>query len=186
MDDREIIELYNQRSERAIVETPKKYGSYCFSIAINILTNEQDSEECVNDTWVRVWESIPPNAPKHLKLFLARITRNLAFDRFKEKNRQRRGGGELTVALHEISEMLPGVDSAEASDEEKKFTESLNRFLRSLPERECNIFIKRYFYTESTKDIAKIYGLSEGNVLKILSRTRIKLKKHLESEDYKV
>ena len=186
MEDRKIIELYNRRDEHAIVETAEKYGAYCFSIALNILANEQDSEECVNDTWVKVWDSIPPNAPEHLKLFLARITRNLAFDRFKTKSRQRRGGGEITVALHEISEFLPAKDSAETEEQEKKFMESVNRFLRTLPERDCNIFIKRYFHTESTRDIAKRYGLSEGNVQKILFRTRQKLKKHLESEGYSI
>ena len=186
MDDREIIELYNQRNERAIVETSKKYGSYCFSIALNILENEQDAEECVNDTWVRVWDAIPPQAPACLRLFLARITRNLAFDKFKEKNRTKRGGGEMTVALHEISEFLPAAEHEKTEAEDEKFMRDVNRFLRSLSERDCGIFINRYFHTESTETIARKYGLKEGNVQKILFRTRIKLKKYLESEGYNV
>ncbi len=185
MDDRQIIELYNQRDEKAISETSDKYGSYCFAIAYNILSNEQDSEECVNDTWLRTWNAIPPQKPNCLRLFLAKITRNLSLDKYKAMNRDKRGG-KLTVALEEIEEFVPDAIGVESAIEEQEFMDAVNRFLRSLPEREGNIFIRRYFYVDSTEQIARRFGLTEGNVLRVLSRTRKKLKKHLESEGYTV
>ena len=186
MDDRMILALYNRRDEQAIAETSRKYGEYCFTVANRILADEQDSEECVNDTWLRAWNAIPPAMPGCLRLFLAKITRNLAFDRYKAANRQKRGDGELTIALEELSECLPDGSSVELQVEEKELVRSINRFLRSIGERECNLFVRRYFYAEPVKDIALRFGLKEGNVQKILSRTRVKLRNYLESEGYAV
>lgn len=107
MDDKQIIELYWQRNEDAIHETSLKYGSYCYSIAHNILSNNEDSEECVNDTWLKAWNSIPPQRPVHLKMFLAKITRNLSFDKYKAGKAAKRGNGEIAVVLDELSECLP-------------------------------------------------------------------------------
>lgn len=179
MDDRQIIALYNQRNESAIEKSADKYGNYCFSIAINILNNEQDSEECVNDTWLRAWNTIPPQQPNYLKLFLAKITRNLSFNKYKEMNCQKRGGGEMKIALDEIGEIVSGTSDVESTLIEKELIQSINFFLHSLPEKHCNIFIKRYFHFDSTSKIALTYNLTEGNVLKILSRTRLKLKNYL-------
>lgn len=186
MDDRMILALYNRRDEQAIAETSRKYGEYCFTVANRILFDEQDSEECVNDTWLRAWNAIPPAMPSCLRLFLAKITRNLAFDRYKTASRQKRGGGELTVALEELCECLPDGCSVELQVEEKELVRSINRFLRSIGERECNLFVWRYFYAESVQEIARRFGLKEGNVQKILSRTRAKLRKYLESEGYAI
>ena len=186
MEDLLIIDLYFERSERAIVETERKYGKYCFSVANNILSNEQDSEECVNDTWSKAWSVIPPKRPNSFKLFLAKITRNLAFDKIKGETRIKRGGKELTLALDEISEIVPDSYYIEAELEAKELMETVNKFLRALPERDCNIFVSRYFFIESVDTIAKKYGLSTVNVSKILSRTRIKLKELLKKEGYSV
>lgn len=186
MDDRMILALYNRRDEQAIAETSRKYGEYCFTVANRILADEQDSEECINDTWLRAWNAIPPATPHCLRLFLAKITRNLAFDRYKAANRQKRGGGELTVALEELGECLPDGCAVETQAEEKELMQSVNRFLRSLSERDCNLFVRRYFYAESVQEIALRFGLKEGNVQKILSRTRVKLREYLESEGYAI
>ncbi len=186
ISDLQIIELYFKRDEKAISETADKYGKYCFSVANNILSSEQDAEECVNDTWLRAWNSIPPQRPGNLRLFLAKIARNLAFDRFKKLRRKKRGGGEIVLALEEIGEFVPGGDRVQSELEERELMRAVNRFLHSLPERERNIFINRYFHVETAKLIAEKYGLTEGNVQKILSRTRMKLKKYLETEGYSI
>ncbi len=186
MDDRKIIELYNQRDEDAIKETDAKYGKYCFTVANNILFNHQDSEECVNDTYIQAWNCIPPQQPNSLKLFLARITRNLSFNRYKEQKREKRGGGEMALALEEIDEVV--ADTRDISDEIAKdeLVDTINRFLHSLPQTNANIVLQRYFYCHSTKDIADMYGLTEGNVRKILLRTRKKLRQYLQTEGYAV
>jgi len=186
MDDGTIIELFNRRDENAIKQVDIKYGKYCFSIANNILSDPQDSEECVNDTYLQAWNHIPPQKPTSLKLFLAEITRNLSLNRYKEKNRQKRGGGHMMVALDEIDEFVLGTKMIDNEIEEAELINSINRFLRSLPTKSSNIFVKRYFYFNSTKEIAAMYGLTESNVLMVLSRTRKKLKNYLEMEGYYV
>ena len=184
MEDLSIIELYNQRDERAIEETSLKYGAYCYSIANNILADAEDSEECVNDTWMKTWNTIPPSRPNSLKLFLGRITRNLSIDRYRRSNRQKRGG-EVASALEEISAFVPSRNLDEEI-ERKELVRAINAFLEGLPMRDCNVFIRRYFFVEDVSLIAKRYGLSEGNVFKILSRIRVKLKEYLEKEGYRI
>lgn len=184
MDDRQIIDGFFRRDESAITELAQKYGGYCFSIANNILEQDEDAEECVSDTWLKTWNAIPPEKPDHLRLFLAKITRNLALNRWNAQNRQKRGGGAVTVALEEIGEFLPSSDRAETRAEEAAFMQSVSRFLRTLSRRDSGIFIRRYFYVESAKVIAGKYGMNEGTVQKLLFRTRTKLKHHLESEGY--
>ena len=184
MEDRQIIEGFFRRDENAISAVAEKYGGYCFAIANNILGQNEDAEECVNDTWLKTWDAIPPARPNCLRLFLAKITRNLAFNRVKAQNRRKRGGGEITLALEEIGEFLPSSDRAETRAEEEEFMQSVSRFLRTLSRRDSGIFIRRYFYVESAKAIAEKYGMNEGGVQKLLLRTRDKLKHHLESEGY--
>ena len=183
MEDSQIVELYWQKNANAISETADKYGMYCFTIADNILHSAEDSEECVNDTWLRAWNAIPPQKPDVLRIFLARITRNLAFNRFNARNAQKRGGGEIALVLDELGECLGGADT-EAAYEAKELRQCIRRFVRSLPEREGNVLVRRYFFAESAADIAKRYGLTENNVMVILSRTRRKLKAHLLKEGY--
>lgn len=183
MEDSQIIELYWQRSPDAVSETAKKYGAYCFAIAENILRSAEDSEECVNDAWLRAWNAMPPQRPSVLRLFLARITRNLAFDRFRARNAEKRFGGETALVLDELAECLGGADT-EAAFEAGELRECIRRFVRALPERDGNVAARRYFFAESVAEIAKRYGLSENNVMVILSRTRGKLKAHLLKEGY--
>ena len=180
MLDSQIIALYDARDERAIAETAAKYGSFCTSIALNILQNLQDAEECVNDTWLRTWNSIPPARPNVLKAYLGKITRNVALDKYKAARREKRGFGEIVVAFDEISEITASGYRVDDVLREKEFIALLNAFLYALPERQRNIFVRRYYYTDSVPDIAKRFGTSQANVLKILSRTRKKLKEYLD------
>lgn len=184
MEDNQIIDLYWQREERAIRETDHKYGAYCFTIANHILSNSEDSEECVNDTWLRAWNAMPPDRPGRLKLFLAKITRNLSLDKWKYRTAGKRGAGTMEIALEELQSCVAGTVETEDIIVQKELAESINRFLYALPERECNIFLRRYFYLDTVKEIAKRYALKESNVLVILSRSRSKLRTHLEKEGY--
>ena len=186
VDDKGIIELYEMRDERAIRQTADKYGRYCFGVAKNILPSEQDCEECVNDTYVRVWNSIPPKKPSNFRLFLARITRNLAIDRVKRDVAMKRGGGEFALALEEIGDIASDDDTVEKDIEYSVLVRRINEFLRSISERDCNVFVSRYFYIESISTISRKYSLSEANVHKILSRVRVGLKEYLRAEGYEI
>jgi len=182
MDDRQIIALYNERSEAALSETEKKYGRYCRTIAYNILNNEEDSEECVNDTWLKAWEAIPPRCPDSLAAFLGEITRNLALNLYKHKNREKRGGGQTMLVLEELAECVPGTDSTQEAVNEALLAEVLNGFLAELPTEKRKIFMRRYWYLSSVREIAEEYGLSESKVKMTLLRLRSKLKTVLEKE----
>ena len=184
MNDSQIIDLYWQRNEKAIEETELKYNSYCFAVAHNILTDEEDSRECVNDTWLRTWNSIPPKRPDNLRIFLAKITRNLSFDRYRAKNTLKRGGGEIAAVLEELDGCIKGADDVQTELELTELKADINSFLFSLPQLECSIFLRRFFYVESISQIALRFHLREGHVAVILSRTRKKLKHYLEAKGY--
>ena len=182
MEDSQIIALYWQRNADAVKETAEKYGAYCFAIANNILHDFEDSEECVNDTWLNAWNAIPPQRPRIFPSFLAKITRNLSINRYHTRSAEKRGGGEMTIVLEELSECLAGESDTESEYLAKELGRSIRYFVRTLPERDGNLFVRRYFFTESIQQIAQRYDLSENNVMVILSRTRKKLKVHLERE----
>lgn len=186
MEDSWIVELYWQRKEEAIEQSDIKYGPYCFTVANNILYNSEDSEECVQDTWIHAWNSIPPQRPQNLKAFLVKITRNLSLDRYRKKNAEKRGGGQMDAVLEELEECTAGTRSVEGEFQAKELERSIKEFVRNLSERDCSIFLRRYFYAESTEAIAEKYDLKESNVLMILSRVRKKLKVHLEMEGYRI
>ena len=184
LEDSQIIEFYWQKNTDAISETANKYGAYCFTIADNILQNTEDSEECVNDTWLHAWNAIPPQWPNALRIFLARITRNLSFDRFNARKAKKRGGGEIILVLDELAECLYGGTDVETEYENKELEQCIQRFVQALPERDGNVFVRRYFFTDPVASIAKRYGLTENNVMVILNRTRKKLKLELMKEGY--
>ncbi len=184
MTDGEIVELYWKRNEQAIKESSQKYGAYCFSIANNILANCQDSEECVNDTWLRAWNAIPPQYPHHLSAFFAKITRNLSVNRYKLKATKKRGKDNVTVALEELEECTASSENVEKEFFQNEISDSISHFLYTLSKRDCNIFIRRYFYVQSIEEIAGHYHMKEAHVLVNLSRTRKKLRAHLQKEDY--
>jgi len=182
MEDKQIIELYNERSEAAISETAEKYGKYCYTIAYHILDNEQDSEECVNDTYLKTWETIPPQYPNKLSAFLGKITRNLALNRYRYYIREKRGKNQVVFALGELQECIPDSNKVEQTIEKKYLIEVLNRFLYDLPVEKRMIFLRRYWYLSSIQEIAKDYEMSESKVKMTLLRVRNKLKQVLEKE----
>ncbi|MBQ7874356.1 MAG: sigma-70 family RNA polymerase sigma factor [Oscillospiraceae bacterium] len=184
MRDDEIISLYFERDEKALAETEEKYGAYCRAVAENILRNSEDVEECINSAWLGAWNAIPPNTPKNLKIFLAKITRNIALNKLKAKTAEKRGGDESCAILDELSECISSGESIEEGFVAKELGESINRFAARLPKRERNIFIRRYFFMETAETIGERYALSANNVAVILHRIRKKLKNHLEKEGY--
>lgn len=179
MEDRDIVSLYWARDEAAIAATEEKYGDYCAGIARNILGDAQEAEECVNDTWLRAWGSIPPQRPARLGAFVGRITRNLSFDRFRQRRAERRGGGELPLVLDELAECVSGGESVESETARRELAAALNGFLASLPPRSRRIFVKRYWYGESVKNIAEDNGMTAGAVSALLGRLRTKLRTYL-------
>ena len=186
MEDKEIISLYFARDEKAIGKTAEKYSALCRTLCLNILGNDGDADECVNDTYVKVWNAIPPACPDSLRHFLAKITRHLAIDRYRSLVRSKRGGYETDAVFEELGEVL--ADEGDDSDpkEREALGNAMNRFLRGLPTRERNLFIRRYFYVESVNAIAARYSIKPNNVSQILSRTRQKLKKYLVSEGFEI
>lgn len=184
MTDNQIIELYEKRDEQAIRETDRTYGKYCYKIADNILHNHQDSEECVSDTWYKVWNLIPPNRPTHLSLYCGRITRNLSFDRWRKKHANKRNDDEMDIILDELVDCIPAKNDVEGELIYSELVQVINSFLLSEKSRERSMFVKRYYYAESVSDIARQYNLKESNVLVILSRIRKRLQMYLDREGY--
>ena len=182
MDDTQIIELYWARNEDAITETDRKYGSWCHGIAQRILQILEESEECVNDTYLRAWNNLPPERPNVFRAWLGRITRNLALSRYRKTHAERRGGGQTALALEELQDCIPGENNVEEITESKEIIELLNRFLEKLPEKERSIFLRRYWHVDSVQDIADSYGVKQGTVSAQLFRTRNKLRTVLEKE----
>ena len=178
MEDNEIISLYWKRDENAIKETEKKYGKYCTSIAYNILQNKEDSKECVNDTYLKTWNSIPPQKPNILKLYLAKITRNLALNKY-EKNRAHKRNNGMELVLEELEECIPNKDFVEEKIEYQNSTQYLNNFLKELQQEKRSIFLERYWYFKPIKEIARKNNLKENNVKVILFRLRNELKEYL-------
>ena len=182
MEDQQIISLFFQRSEQAIVETDRKYGGYCFRIAYNILSNRQDSEESVSDTYLRAWHLIPPKKPAPLSAFLGRITRTISIDRWRRRSADKRGGGEFPLCLDELESCVSGKTDMEQQQMAKEAVAMLNRFLQKLPEAERNVFLRRYWYMDSVQQISERYGFTQTKVSTMLSRTRQKLRTKLEQE----
>ena len=179
--DHEIVELYWQRSERAIQLTHQRYGGLCTKVAMNILGNPSDAEECVNDAYLKVWKSIPPERPTSLQAFLTRITRNLALDRFRTKRRQKRDEG-FTVMLSELGDCIP---APEETDAEELLTH-IKAFLTEADETDRNLFVGRYFHAYEVGRMAEAYGLTPNAASLRLYKTREKLRVYLQERGYSV
>lgn len=182
MDDKAILDLYWSRSEKAISETDAKYGAYCFCIAYNILNNREDSEESVSDTYLAAWNSMPPKRPAVLSAFLGKITRYISLDHWKKRSRLKRGGGEIDLCLEELRDCVSGQRSAEDAILRKETLASVNRFLSTLSETERKVFLCRYWYLDSVKDIAERFGFSPNRTSVLLRRIRQKLNAYLAKE----
>ena len=185
MEDEQILNLYFARSEQAIGETAGKYGPYCHAIAYHILENEEDTEECVSDTWLSAWNTIPPKRPSPLSTFLGRVTRNLSIDRWRKARAFKRGGGQMALALEELKECVSGTGSLENDVIRREALAAVNRFLGQLGPVERNVFLCRYWYLESSQEIAEHSGFSQAKVRSMLHRIRGKLDTYLEKEGLK-
>ena len=182
MEDERIIELFFARSEQAIRELDSKYGKVCYGISYNILNNNLDAEECVNDTYWKAWSAIPPSKPKRLAAFLGKITRNLSLDKFRRYKADKRGGGEMALALEELGDCVSSSEKTEEYVDEMFLVETLNQFLASLSTEQRKIFMRRYWYVSSVEEIANEYGISQSKVKMSLLRSRNRLKQVLEEE----
>lgn len=180
MDDQQIIELFNARSETAISAVADRYGKYCHSIAYHILHDQRDSEECVNETYLRAWNAIPPQRPDSLSAFLGRITRNLALDRYKHDHRKKRGGGQTAMALDELDECVPSASDTARAVNDQELVDVLNAFLAGLAPKKRQIFVRRYWYLSPISEIARDFAVSESSAKVTLLRTRRELKRFLE------
>lgn len=179
MDDTDIVQLYWDRSEQAIPATADKYGSYCTSIAKNILGNREDAEECVNDAYLNAWNSMPPHRPNILSVFLGKIVRNLSFNRYKRNAADKRNGGELPMVLEELSDIISGKDDVEQDMNYKELVTAIDAFLNTLSPGKRSIFISRYWYTDSISEIAGKHKMNNGAVSMTLNRLRLKLRNYL-------
>ncbi len=183
MDDRELVELYWQRNERAISETETRYGAYCRAIARGVLGNDADAEECCNDVWAAAWNAMPPHRPNDLRAFLARITRNLALKRLRALTAEKRGGGETALALEELEEIIPAGTTLDEEIEARELARKLDEFLGTLGVTERRVFLCRYWYFDDLRDIASRFGMGESRVKMMCKRTRDKLRLFLRKED---
>ena len=183
MEDRQIVTLYWAREEAAIAESEKKYGAYCYDIAWRVLANHEDAQETLDDTWLHAWNAIPPEKPMMLRPFFAKLTRNLAIDRWRRNTAEKRGSG-LTMALEELSEVAGDTPSPQEQAEGKALEDSIRSFLSDCTKTQRDVFLRRYFFFESTEDIAARYAMRESSVLNLLSRTRKKLKEYLRKEGW--
>ena len=184
MDDRVIIEQYLRRDEKAIESTSLKYGSYCMKISLNILTDQSDSEENVNDTYMQTWKSIPPHKPDSLMAYLGKLCRNLALNKLKAKNAIKRTGDNSTLSIDELSLCTPSGVNIENQVEMSHLSKCISDFLRTQKEDARNVFVCRYFYNDSIEDICHKFGFSQSKVKSVLMRVRAKLRLHLEKEGY--
>ena len=184
LEDNQIVDLYWARSEVAIEETDKKYGRYCHYIAYQILSKDEDAEEIVNDTYLKTWDTVPPNRPDSLKAYVGMISNQLALNRHEENAAQKRGGGKIALIYHELDECIADEGSLKDLGEDIALCDALNKFIWSLPKKTRNIFVRRYWYASSVADIAKDYGMKESAVAMLMFRTRQKLKEFLEKEGF--
>lgn len=182
MEDSQIVNLYFARDEQAIQETDSRYGGYCYSIAYNILTNRQDAEESVSDTYFTAWNSIPPRRPSLLGAFLGKITRHISIDRWRKRTAYKRTGGEIQLALEELGEVAGHSEAPEETVSRKELAAGVNRFFDSLPETERRVFLCRYWYLDSIEAIAEKTGFTTSKVASMLHRMRGSLKKQLGKE----
>ena len=182
MDDQEIIARFFARDEEGLTAARARYEPYCAAVARSFLNDPRDQEECLSDTWLRAWNAIPPQRPRSLGAFLAKITRNLAINRLRDGNAQRRGGGQVPLALEELGECVSPEGSPEGELDRQAAEEALNRFLDGLPPLQREVFLRRYWYLDSIEDIARRVGWSKRRVTTTLHRLRVRLRAHLIQE----
>ena len=186
MDDAQIVELYWRRDENAIQKSDEKYGRYLTGIAFHILADLEDSKESVNDTYLKAWNSMPPHKPDILSAYLGKITRQTSIDAYRKRGSQKRRGSQYALSLSELEECVSGGESPEREAEAALLADSINAFLRLLPSETRHAFIGRYYFMDSTREVAAYCGMSESKLKSVLYRARQKLKEHLEKEAFSI
>ena len=184
MEDAEIVELYWARDEDAVGQTKTKYGAYLNRVAYNILSDLEDSQECVSDTLLAAWRSMPDNRPKNLRTYLGKITRQVSIDLYRRRNRMKRYASEYAISLEELGDSFTDGRTPEDELNARLLTETVNRFLRTLPDEACNAFIGRYYFFDSQQAVARYCGMSESKCKSLLYRTRQSLKAYLQKEGF--
>lgn len=184
MEDQKIVGLYWKRQGQAVEETQRKYGAYCGRIALRLLGNAADAEECVNDTWKAAWDSIPPNRPENLGTYLGKLTRRICMKRWRSRDAQKRGGGELVLSLEELGECVPDGNTLEDRLTAKELAEAVNGFLMEVSSQERRVFVLRYWHGYTIREISDRCGYSKSKVETMLHRTRGKLREKLREEGY--
>lgn len=184
LDDDRIVALYWARSESAIEETAAKYGGYCHTIAYNILYDKEDAEECVNDTYLDAWNTMPPHKPSILSTFLGKITRRISIDRYRHYHAGKRGGGEMVLVLDELEDCISDPTDVETVVEGTEMARLIGEFLDMLPLTERRVFLRRYWYMDPVTEIAGDFDFTESKTSAMLHRIRKKLRMKLESEGY--
>ena len=183
LSDKDIVALFNERDEKALSAVSSKYGSYCETVVRNILHDPQDTEECLNDTWLKAWESIPPEKPRNLGGFLVKIAKNISLNRYSLQHTQKRGSGEIPLVMDELSECVADKNNVEKTFEQKLITNAVNEFLKTLSPEKRDIFVLRYWYCLPVAEIARKVGLNRSNTSVILSRTRRGLTAYLKKKE---
>lgn len=186
MDDTALILLLQQRDEDAVGAVREKYGAYCRSIAMSILGDERDAEECLNDALLRLWDSVPPEQPLSLRAYIGRLTRNVSLNVLRDSQRQKRGGGEPILALGELSDCVPDHGTPERSVENAEISACIDRWLVSLPQDRRVAFVRRYWYLDSIAELSKRMGWSKSKTVSLLSRLRSSLREKLNSEGIEI
>ena len=184
MEDAEIVELYWARNEDAITQTKAKYGAYLNRVAYNILSDLEDSQECVSDTLLAAWRSMPNNRPKNLRTYLGKITRQVSIDLYRRRNRMKRYASEYAISLEELGDSFTDGRTPEDELNARLLTETVNCFLRTLPDEARNTFIGRYYFFDSLQAVARYCGMSENKCKSLLYRTRQSLKSYLQREGF--
>lgn len=184
IDENELIRLYQTRSEDAIAVSELQYGAYCRRLALQVLGSEEDAKECVNDVWFKAWNNIPVNAPQNLRAYFAKLTRELAIDRWRRSRSGKRGGGELPLCYEELSECVPARGDAETAAEQKELAQTLRQFLSGLTPAARHVFLCRYWYFDTVPEIARRFGFSRSKVTSMLHRTRKQLRSYLKERGY--
>lgn len=183
-DDSDLIRRFNERDESVLRDVSQKYGGYCSSIARNILGNEQSVEECLNDTLMRLWESIPPASPSYFPAFVGKIARNIALNSVRRETALKRGGGEIDVILDEAEEMISGGDNVEQTAQRHETMAAVNDWLGTLPKKKRAVFVLRYWHCKSVSEVARCVGMSQANVENVLKRERKKLMEYMNKRGF--
>ena len=182
-DDERILLLFEERNEQALQETMRLYGALCRTVVRDITGSEEDAEECLNDALLTAWNAIPPAHPQNYRAYFLKLVRNAALDRYRANRTAKRGGGQTAEALDELEEIIPASEHVESELDRRELLAAITKFLETLPKKQRDLFVRRYWYAASIADLADLFDMRETHVKVTLMRLRKRLQKHLQKED---